>query len=68
MQDGDVADTWADISRLKDELDYTPKVSVKEGVHNFIEWYKMFYCSNKEVKKRSRIKMIDKNVIFSTRI
>ena len=68
MQDGDVADTWADISGLKNELNYTPKISVKEGVRNFVEWYKMFYCADKEVKKRSRIKISDQHSIFSTRI
>lgn len=45
MQDGDVADTWADVSDLERELSYKPKVSVKEGVRNFVNWYKMHYCA-----------------------
>ncbi|WP_316814818.1 NAD-dependent epimerase [Pedobacter nyackensis] len=45
MQDGDVADTWADVSGLETELNYQPKVSVKEGVRNFVNWYKMHYCA-----------------------
>lgn len=68
MQDGDVADTWADISGLETEFSYTPKVSVKEGVENFVNWYKTFYCQNKETKRRPRIKTQSQSVIFGTRI
>jgi len=50
MQDGDVSDTWADISGLENELTYTPKTSVKEGVANFINWYKNFYNVDENVK------------------
>ena len=44
MQDGDVSETWADISDLKNQLGYQPKVSVKEGVKNFVDWYKEYYA------------------------
>jgi UDP-glucuronate 4-epimerase len=43
MQDGDVAATWADIKDLETALGYKPKVSVEEGVKNFVEWYKEYY-------------------------
>ena len=39
MQPGDVLKTTADISRLKKELGYTPKVRIKEGINRFITWY-----------------------------
>lgn len=52
MQDGDVSETWADISPLKTELNYTPSISVKKGIRNFISWYKMYYDLNTTVKKR----------------
>ncbi|MCX2449923.1 NAD-dependent epimerase [Pedobacter sp. PLR] len=68
MQDGDVSDTWADISGLETEFDYKPKTSVKEGVHQFVDWYKMFYGSGKELKKRPRIRMSDQNVVYGTKI
>lgn len=67
MQDGDVADTWADISGLENELNYTPKTSVKEGVQNFINWYKSFYCADR-LKIRSGIKRSEQKAIFGTRI
>ena len=43
LQDGDVSETWADVEQLKSELNYEPKVSVAEGVKNFVEWYKEYY-------------------------
>lgn len=43
LQDGDVAETWADLKALEDELCYSPKISVKEGVKNFVDWYKLYY-------------------------
>lgn len=43
LQDGDVAETWADLGELKSELNYQPKISIKEGVKNFIDWYKLYY-------------------------
>jgi UDP-glucuronate 4-epimerase len=44
MQDGDVSETWADITDLTDKLGYQPKVSVQEGVKNFVDWYKEYYA------------------------
>jgi len=43
MQNGDVIKTWADISGMKKMMGYEPKVSVSEGVRNFLNWYKDFY-------------------------
>ncbi len=48
MQDGDVSETWADISDLQDKLGYQPKVSVEEGIKNFVNWYKIYYAYNKQ--------------------
>jgi len=43
MQPGDVNQTWADIEDLKTKFGYQPKFPVKEGVKNFVEWYKSYY-------------------------
>jgi UDP-glucuronate 4-epimerase len=48
LQDGDVAETWADITELQTELNYEPSVSVKEGVKNFVNWYKQYYTLSTE--------------------
>ncbi|MCK4589121.1 MAG: GDP-mannose 4,6-dehydratase [Nanoarchaeota archaeon] len=39
MQPGDVKTTFADISKAQELLGYQPKVNVKEGVKNFVDWY-----------------------------
>ncbi|MFT7618515.1 MAG: UDP-glucuronate 4-epimerase [Planctomycetota bacterium] len=38
-QPGDVRQTFADISRAKDELGYAPLTDVKTGVSQFVDWY-----------------------------
>lgn len=43
MQDGDVVSTFADVSELKEAIGYEPKTSIKEGVRDFVRWYKAFY-------------------------
>lgn len=42
-QPGDVERTWADVEGLKTDFQYTPNTTIKEGVKNFIEWYKVYY-------------------------
>ena len=39
MQPGDVEKTYANISKAKELLGYEPKVAIKEGVKNFLDWY-----------------------------
>ena len=43
LQAGDVLSTWADISELREITGYRPKFEVKEGVKQFIDWYKGYY-------------------------
>jgi UDP-glucuronate 4-epimerase len=43
MQPGDVPMNIADISDLVENYNYRPSVTVKEGVKNFVNWYKLFY-------------------------
>jgi len=43
LQDGDVPNTLADISLAKSQLGFNPKVTVEEGVRNFIDWYLSYY-------------------------
>ena len=43
MQKGDVKATWADTSLLKNLTNYSPKTNFKEGISNFIKWYKEYY-------------------------
>ncbi|MBQ9544165.1 MAG: GDP-mannose 4,6-dehydratase [Clostridia bacterium] len=43
MQPGDVTVTYADSSALERDFAFTPKVSLREGLRKFAEWYKDFY-------------------------
>lgn len=43
MQPGDVEITWADTSPIQEELGYKPRVSVAEGVENFVRWYREYF-------------------------
>ena len=38
-QPGDVPQTWADLSKAKALLNYSPKVTLREGVKHFLDWY-----------------------------
>ncbi len=40
MPDGDVPITYADISKAENMLGYDPRVSIEEGIRNFVEWYR----------------------------
>ena len=44
MQPGDVTNTYADVSRLRDLCGYDPKVTLEEGLPRFAEWYRGFYA------------------------
>ncbi|SET11634.1 NAD-dependent epimerase/dehydratase family protein [Prevotella sp. kh1p2] len=40
MQQGDVYMTYADTTRLENELEYKPHVTLHEGIRKFVEWFK----------------------------
>lgn len=40
MQPGDVDRTYADISKAKRLINYSPKTSFKDGINKFVLWYK----------------------------
>src|SRR5215203_4935496 len=40
-QPGDVPQTFADISRARALLGYDPKTQIEEGLHRFVEWFRM---------------------------
>ncbi|HIF9335053.1 TPA: NAD-dependent epimerase [Photobacterium damselae] len=43
MQPGDVYKTYADTSGLFEATGYKPQTPIKEGVDNFVQWYRDFY-------------------------
>lgn len=40
MQPGDVDRTYADVSKAKTLIGYEPKTTFREGIENFVKWYK----------------------------
>jgi len=43
MPQGEIIETYADIELSQKELGYNPKVSIEEGLKNFVDWYKSYY-------------------------
>lgn len=43
MQPGDVPATWANASLLKSLTGYIPRTSVRDGVTQFVAWYRDYY-------------------------
>ncbi len=43
MQAGDVKSTYADTSGLINDFDYKPDTNLKDGIDEFVKWYKEFY-------------------------
>jgi UDP-glucuronate 4-epimerase len=43
MQDGDVRDTFADISAIQRDLGFEPSTSIDEGVPRFVDWYRAYH-------------------------
>lgn len=42
MQPGDVPRTWADTADLQELIQYKPKVSLDEGIREFVKWYRTY--------------------------
>ena len=43
MQPGDVPTTYADATALERDFGFTPKITLREGLRAFAQWYKEFY-------------------------
>ena len=45
MQPGDVPTTYADATALERDFGFTPRITLREGLRKFAEWYKEYYQS-----------------------
>ena len=43
MQKRDVRSTWVDTSLLQNLTGYHPKTNVRDGIKNFVNWYRKYY-------------------------
>ena len=61
MQPGDVPVTYADSTALERDFGFTPKITLREGLRKFAEWYKEYFY-----KKKSRNSIADRHVFIGT--
>ena len=40
MKQGDVYQTYADVSNLEHDFGYKPQISIRQGIEKFVKWYK----------------------------
>lgn len=43
IQAGDVPSTYADVTDLIENLNYKPSTPIREGISNFVDWYRGFF-------------------------
>ena len=43
LQSGDVHNTYADVKDLVEQFHYKPSTNIKEGISQFVNWYKEYY-------------------------
>ncbi|RYY12992.1 MAG: NAD-dependent epimerase/dehydratase family protein, partial [Chitinophagaceae bacterium] len=43
MQPGDVTVTYADVSEIINDFDYSPSTPIRDGIREFIKWFKEYY-------------------------
>ena len=43
IQSGDVEKTWVEISKAQKLLSWLPKIAFREGLQNYLNWYKSFH-------------------------
>lgn len=43
MQQGDVYQTYADITELERDFGFCPQTSIRDGLEQFAEWYRQYY-------------------------
>ena len=43
LQKGDVPDVRSSIKKIKNKLNYKPKIKVEIGISRFVDWYKTYY-------------------------
>ncbi len=42
MQPGDVYKTWADVSELEKDYNYSPKTDLEYGIKSFVDWFSLY--------------------------
>lgn len=53
MQPGDVYSTYADCTRLENEIGFSPSTPLKEGLEKFVDWYTEYYGVGHNSRKKA---------------
>jgi UDP-glucuronate 4-epimerase len=43
MQPGEVMETRADVTELANDIGFRPSITIEEGIHRFVTWYRKYY-------------------------
>ena len=49
LQSGDIIESYADINKSKEMLDFFPSTKIEEGIKSFVDWYKKYSLNDKGV-------------------
>ena len=47
LMDGDVVSTYTDVRGLIEDFGYKPDTDLKDGIGEFVKWYREFYGENR---------------------
>ncbi len=48
LQQGDVEETFADITDLEKETGFSPSIGIERGIENFVNWFREYYKINRK--------------------
>ena len=43
QQPGDMAETWADLTKIRQDLGYEPTTNIDVGIKEFVLWFQSYY-------------------------
>jgi UDP-glucuronate 4-epimerase len=43
MQPGDIQETYADISDIREDVGFNPTTDIRDGLKQFVKWYRAYY-------------------------
>lgn len=57
LQDGDVTETYADVTDLVQDVGFKPSTTIEEGIEKFVNWYKEYYAIANNPRKIGTVRL-----------